>query len=99
MGAAMVGGLATSLSVETIVLRAQGLSLSQAMRTALNMSFLSMLAMEATESTVALVLIDGPFDASNPLCWAALVPSTMAGFIVPLPYNYYMLRRFGRSCH
>ena len=31
--------------------------------------------------------------------WACLAPSVAAGFLVPLPYNYYMLKKYNRSCH
>jgi hypothetical protein len=100
MGAAMAGGILTSLSLETIVLRAQSFSWSQAFRTAMTMSFMSMLAMELTESAVAMHLMNGaPFDPTNAVHWACLGPSMAAGFAVPLPYNYFQLKRFGRACH
>ncbi len=38
-------------------------------------------------------------DFSSPLFWASMGVSVAACFVVPLPYNYYMLRRFGKSCH
>lgn len=31
--------------------------------------------------------------------WASMAVSMAAGYLVPLPYNYFMLRRFGKSCH
>jgi hypothetical protein len=31
--------------------------------------------------------------------WLALPPALLAGFLCPLPYNYYMLRKYGQSCH
>lgn len=96
----MAGGIATSLTLETLVLRAQSFTWSQAATTALNMSFLSMLSMELTESAVAMALLNGAaFDATNALHWASLLPSMSAGFLVPLPYNYFQIKRYGRSCH
>jgi hypothetical protein len=38
-------------------------------------------------------------DFSSPLFWASMGVSMAAGFIVPLPYNYFMLRHFNKSCH
>jgi len=35
----------------------------------------------------------------DPLYWLAWGPALVAGFLAALPYNYYMLRRHGRSCH
>ena len=31
--------------------------------------------------------------------WGALTLSMLAGFLAPLPYNYYQLRKHGRACH
>merc|ERR1712230_270697 len=31
--------------------------------------------------------------------WTAAVLSAIGGFLAPLPYNYFKLRRFGKSCH
>ena len=31
--------------------------------------------------------------------WLSLVPSLAAGFLAPLPYNYYKLKKYGISCH
>lgn len=100
MAAAMVGGIATSLCLETVVLRTvEGFGWRVALRTAFNMSFVSMCAMELTESAVALYLTGGQFDVTSAASWASLVPSSAAGFLAPLPYNYYQIKRHGRSCH
>ena len=29
----------------------------------------------------------------------SIVPSMMAGFIVPWPYNYYRLKKYKQACH
>ena len=31
--------------------------------------------------------------------WFALGVSLLAGFLAPLPYNYYKLRKHGHACH
>jgi len=71
----------------------------EAFKMATKMSMVSMLAMEATENVVDLYLTGGVMDFSSPLFWASMGVSMAAGFVVPLPYNYFMLRRFGKSCH
>jgi len=31
--------------------------------------------------------------------WLALIPAMIAGFILPLPYNYFKLKKFNKACH
>ena len=95
----MAGGICTSLALETAMLRTQGFSWRTALSTATNMSMLSMCAMELTESVVAMQWMNGPFNPSIAMHWAGLVPAMAAGFAAPLPYNYFQLKRYGRSCH
>ena len=70
-----------------------------AARTAAQMSLLSMLAMEGAENAVDLALTGGALAPGELWWWACLAPSVAAGFLVPLPYNYYMLKKYNRSCH
>jgi len=101
MGLAIVAGLTTSVLLETIILKMkEGFKWGQALTTALSMSFISMLAMELAENaTDYFVTGGGSIPLSNPFYWAALGISLFAGFIVPLPYNYYKLQKFGKACH
>ena len=100
MGASMVCGILTSLLLETLVMYKQGFKLTASVRIALNMSFMSMLSMELAENAVVLFLTEGMvLDVTNPLFLAALVPSLLAGFLTPLPYNYYQLKKHGKACH
>ena len=68
--------------------------------------------MELAENAVELYLTGGQlagcaagagggagFAGASAAFWAALPPALLAGFLTPLPYNYYMLRRHGRACH
>ena len=99
-GAAMAAGISTSLAIETAALQVyEGFPLRQAAATAWNMSFISMLSMELAENAVDIALTGGQFAPAEPLFWLALGPSLLAGFLVPLPYNYYQLKAHGRSCH
>lgn len=100
MPAACVGGIATSLAVETAFLKyKEGFGTRRAFNTAMAMSFTSMIAMEVTESTVALYLTGGNFQPSQPQSWVMLLPSLAAGWAVPMPWNYYQIKRHGRACH
>lgn len=91
----------TSILLETALLHLghDRLPLKMAMQTATGMSMISMLAMEATENTVNYSLTGGCVDMTSPSFWAATVASVLAGFLVPLPYNYFRLRAYRRSCH
>ncbi len=97
---AMISGLFTSVILETILLKIKnGFSLKESFKTALSMSFLSMLAMELTENLTDYTLTGGSIPPTHHFFWTALLLSMVAGFSVPLPYNYYKLKKFGRACH
>jgi hypothetical protein len=92
----VINGLVTSVALETLTL-ARGpsqLPLKRAFTTAMNMSFISMVAMEAAMEAADFMLTGSlGFEL-----WA--MPGMLAaGFIVPLPYNYYRLRKYGKACH
>jgi hypothetical protein len=58
-----------------------------------------MLAMELTENLVTLGLVDSSMSLTDPSFWAVTGLSMVAGFVAPLPYNYWRLKALGRSCH
>lgn len=93
MGLAMINGLLASIALETSLLCRQ-MPASRAIKTALEMSFISMLAME-----LAMNLTDYLLVGAAALTWWSVVPSLVAGFITPWPLNYWRLKRYGKSCH
>lgn len=101
MAIAIASGLASSLLLETIVLRLrEGFPWRRALHTALGMSLLSMIVMELVMNGVDWLAMGGQRLPMHDLhYWAAWVPALLAGFLAPLPYNYYMLKRHARSCH
>ncbi|OJJ69635.1 hypothetical protein ASPBRDRAFT_32455 [Aspergillus brasiliensis CBS 101740] len=101
MGASMTSGISTSIILETILLRrgADQLSWPAAVRTAMGMSMVSMLAMETAENLVDYHLTGGMVDLADPMFWTAAATSVTAGYLAPLPYNYFRLRKFGKACH
>ena len=99
MAASMACGVATSMALETWVLKVwEGFaSWTTAFSTAANMSLISMLSMEGAENAVSWYATGG--DICSEHFFAFLPASLAAGFLTPLPYNYFMLRKHGRACH
>lgn len=100
MGVAMLCGLSTSVMMETLLLKwREKFGWRAALQTALSMSFLSMLAMELAENITDYLLTGGAATPHEPFFWVALALSMLAGFLVPLPYNYFKLRKYNKACH
>jgi hypothetical protein len=107
MPLAMASGLTTSIILESTLLKIREKSWTWilCLRTAFNMSFLSMLAMELSENVTDVVLMRYLFNVNQ--FWSdnmyinafTLAMSLFMGYITPLPYNYYMLKKHGKSCH
>ena len=91
---AIINGLLTSISLETVILLRQKFKFINAIKTAFGMSFISMISME-----VAMNLTDFVFTGGAILNWYILPLMLFAGFITPLPYNYYKLKKYNISCH
>ena len=94
MTLAIINGLITSIVLETIVLMKQSLDFSKAFKTAIGMSFISMISME-----VAMNLTDYFLTGGAILTWWVIPIMLIAGFITPWPYNYWRLKKFGITCH
>ncbi|MEM7619185.1 MAG: DUF4396 domain-containing protein [Pseudomonadota bacterium] len=90
---AIFNGLLTSIALETFILSKQ-MELRYAFKTAIGMSFLSMIAMEVAMNTVDYLATGGA-----KLTWWVIPMMLFAGFITPLPYNYWRLKALGKSCH
>ena len=93
MGLAIINGVLTSIFLETLILVKQ-MTIRLALMTALKMSFLSMLAME-----LAMNLVDFLIVGEAKLTIVAIPFMLIAGFLTPLPYNYYRLKVYGHACH
>ena len=90
---AMVNGILTSIALETFILSRQ-MRLSMAFKTAIGMSLISMIAME-----LAMNLVDYWLTGGARLTWWVIPIMLIAGFITPLPYNYWRLKALGKACH
>lgn len=89
---AIINGLITSIILETIIL-----SLSQpiitAFKTAIGMSLISMISMEIAMNAVDLIFAGG-------VLTVRIIPfMLLAGFVTPLPYNYFRLKKYNQACH
>ena len=91
---AIVNGLITSVILETIILIRQKFNFSSALKTALGMSFLSMIGME-----VAMNLTDYILTGGAVLTWWVVPLMLIVGFLTPWPYNYWRLKKFNLACH
>ena len=85
MTLAIINGLITSIALETFILSRQ-MTLALAFRTAIGMSFISMVAMEAAMNLTDVLLTGG----AKLTIWVVPI-MLLAGFLTPLPYNYWRL--------
>ena len=90
---AMLNGLITSFTIEVIVLL-KSMSVKNAVKTAFGMSLVSMISME-----IAMNYTDFILNGAAIINLKSLPLVLLAGFIVPLPYNYWKLKTTGISCH
>ena len=94
MTLAIINGLITSIILETIVLMRQNLVFSKAFKTAMGMSFISMVSMEVSMNFTDYFLTGGAI-----LTWWVIPIMLSVGFLTPWPYNYWRLKKFGITCH
>ena len=93
MTLAIVNGIITSIILETIILSKQML-FKLAFKTAIGMSLVSMVSMEAAMNLTDFILTGGAI-----LTWWVIPFMLFAGFVTPLPYNYWRLKALGKACH
>ena len=91
---AIINGLITSIILETIILIRQNLELNKALKTALGMSFISMISMEIAMNVTDVILTGGAM-----LTWWVVPIMLFVGFITPWPYNYWRLKKYNIACH
>tara|TARA_B100000579_G_C22079474_1_gene509484 strand:+ start:64 stop:429 length:366 start_codon:yes stop_codon:yes gene_type:complete len=91
---AIINGLLTSIILETIILLRQNFNFSNALKTALGMSFISMIGMETAMNLTDYFLTGGAILTF----WVVPIMLTV-GFLTPWPYNYWRLKKFSLDCH
>ena len=93
MSIAVINGILTSILLETLILLKQ-MNFISAIKTALGMSLISMVSMEVAMNLTDIFLTGGAL-----LTWWVIPIMLIAGFITPLPYNYWRLKKHNISCH
>ena len=94
MTLAIINGLITSIILETIILIRQKFDFSKAFKTAMSMSFISMISMEIMMNLTDYFLTGGAI-----LTWWVIPIMLLVGFLTPWPYNYWRLKKFNIACH
>jgi|TARA_B110000263_G_C15253925_1_gene485504 hypothetical protein len=90
---AIINGLITSVILETIILSRQ-MNIFLSFKTAIGMSFISMISME-----VAMNLLDWILIGEAKIVWWIVPLMLLAGFLTPWPYNYWRLKKYNIACH
>ena len=94
MGIAIINGIITSIILETIILIKQNFTFKNAFKTAVGMSLISMISMEAAMNLTDYLLTGGAM-----LTWWVIPIMLIVGFVTPWPYNYWRLKKFNQGCH
>ncbi|MFL2817551.1 MAG: DUF4396 domain-containing protein [Alphaproteobacteria bacterium] len=94
MSLAVINGLITSIILETIILIRQSINFTSALKTAMGMSFISMITMEVTMNAIDWWLTGGA-----KLTWWVIPMMLLFGFLSAWPYNYWRLKKYNISCH
>ena len=82
------------IAVKNKIVSETAYNFKDALKIALGMSLISMIGME-----VAMNSVDFMLNGKAVINLETLVPVLLAGFITPLPYNYWRLKKFGIACH
>ena len=92
MSIAIIAGLITSIALETFILL-KLMSFKIALKTAIGMSFISMLVMEIAMNTT-----DFMVNGAAVITVSTVPIILIVGFLAPLPYNYWRLKKFNKGC-
>ena len=89
---AIINGIITSIILETLILAKQ-FPIFEALNIAIKMSLISMISMEIAMNAVDLIFAGGVLTLT-------IIPfMLLAGFVTPLPYNYFRLKKYNQACH
>ena len=94
MTLAIINGIITSIILETTILIKQNFTFKNALKTAVGMSLISMISMEAAMNLTDYLLTGGAM-----LTWWVIPIMLIVGFVTPWPYNYWRLKKFNQACH
>ena len=86
MTLAIINGLITSIILETLILMRQSFDFSKALKTAMGMSFISMISMEIMMNVTDYFLTGGAI-----LTWWVVPIMLLVGFLTPVSYTHLTL--------
>ena len=92
MPIAIVNGILTSILLETLLLL-RSMNFNDAIKTAIGMSLISMVSMELAMNMTDIIL-----EGSLTISLSSIIPVLIVGFIVPWPYNYWILIKYNKGC-
>ena len=92
MPIAIINGILTSILFETLLLM-RSMNFKDAIKMAIGMSIISMVAMEFAMNITDIIL-----EGSLVISISSVAPVLIVGFIVPWPYNYWRLTKYNKSC-
>ena len=96
---AIINGLITSVLLETALLFfKENFNFKNSLKTAISMSFISMVFMELVMTLTDFFITKGSTPFNDPIFYVAILISMLFGFLAPLPYNYYKLKKFNQGC-
>ena len=70
------------------------MSIQRALKTAVNMNFISMIIMK-----IIMNLLDWVVTRGAILFWWIIPLMLSAGFLPAWPYNYWQLKKYNKECH
>ena len=92
MPIAIVNGILTSIILETLILL-RSMNFKDAIKMATGMSMISMISMELAMNITDIALTGGAM-----ITWWVIPIMLTVGFLTPLPYNYWRLTKYNKSC-
>ena len=90
---AIINGILTSIALETIILLRQ-MTITQAFKTAMGMSVISMLSMEIVMNTLDFIITGEAY-----INFYVIPFMLISGFLAAWPYNYWRLKKYNAACH
>ena len=90
---AIINGIITSIFLETFILIKQ-MDIKNAFKTAIGMSFISMIIMEIIMNLIDWIIMGGAM-----LNYWIILLMLIGGFVSAWPYNYWRLKKYNESCH
>ena len=90
MTLAIINGLITSIILETVILMRQSFDFSKALKTAMGMSFISMISMEIMMNLTDYFLTGGAI-----LTWWVVPIMLLVGFLTPVSYTHLRAHETG----